>query len=122
MKPAEPDRIEVHGLRVRSCIGVPDAERDAPQELLVDLRLFPQFSFSQMPDAIAATVDYAHVAGRVSAIAAGRPRQLIETLAEEIAAALLRDYPLIRVEVRVRKFILPNTDFVAVRCVRERNH
>jgi FolB domain-containing protein len=121
MKTTGSDSIEIHGLRVTSRIGVPVSERDKPQELLVDLRLSPKLLFSQMPDAIDATIDYAAVAGRVTKLAAERPRQLIETLADEIATMLLIEYSLTRVEVSVRKFILPNTDYVAVRCVRERN-
>jgi len=121
MKPTEPDSIEIHGLRVTTHIGAFVAEREKPQELLVDLKLCPKLRFSQMPDAIDAAVDYAAVAERVVKIAAERPRQLIETLADEIATRLMMDYPITRAEVRVRKYILPNTDYVAVHCVRERN-
>ena len=39
----------------------------------------------------------------------------METLAEEIAADLLGSFPIRRVAVEVRKFILPETDYVAVR-------
>ncbi|MDD5199938.1 MAG: dihydroneopterin aldolase [Terrimicrobiaceae bacterium] len=115
------DWIEVRGLKVEARIGVPDAERAEPQRLLVDLRLRPLRGFSQMPDSIEATVDYFAVAQRVAALSAERPRRLIETLADEIAAAVLREFPARRVEVTVRKFILPDTEFVAVHCARQRN-
>jgi 7,8-dihydroneopterin aldolase/epimerase/oxygenase len=121
MKNTPSDSIEIRGLRVTAHIGVPAAERDQPQELLVDLQMSPKLNFSQMPDALDATVDYAAVAQRIVAIAADRPRQLIETLADEIAMGVLRDHAVLRVEVRVRKFILPDTEYVAVHCVRERN-
>jgi FolB domain-containing protein len=121
MKNTEPDGIEIRGLRVTTHIGAFVAEREKPQELHVDLRFFPKLRFSQMPDAIDAAVDYAAVADRVVRIAAERPRQLIETLADEIATAILLEYAVTRVEVQVRKFILPNTEYVAVQCVRERN-
>jgi dihydroneopterin aldolase len=45
---------------------------------------------------------------------------LIETLAEEIAGLLMSRYALSSVEVEVRKYILPQTEFVAVKIRRER--
>lgn len=116
------DWIEIRGLEIDTRIGVPEAERAAPQRLLVDLRLQPLREFSRMADAIDATVDYFALAQRVVTLAASRPRQLIETLADELAATVLREFALRRVEVTVRKFILPNAEFVAAHCRRERNH
>lgn len=113
--------IEVRGLEVAAHIGVPAEERAAPQRLLVDLHLHPLRDFARMPDEIGATVDYFAVVQRVVALAAERPRQLIETLADETATTILREFAVRRVEVTVRKFILPNTEFVAVHCARERN-
>jgi len=43
-----------------------------------------------------------------------RPRKLIETLAADIAAAVLEDPAASGVSVEVRKFILPGTRWVAV--------
>lgn len=115
------DWIEVRGLKVAARIGVPDAERAEPQGLLIDLRLRPVRGFSQMPDAIEATVDYFAVAQRVTALSAERPRRLIETLAGEIAETVLREFAVRCIEVTVRKFILSDTEFVAVHCARQRN-
>ncbi len=115
------DWIEIHGLEISTHIGVPEAERACAQQLLADVRLRPLRDFSKMPDAIEATVDYQAVADRIAAIAAARPRKLIETLADEIARAILREFAIRRVEVTLRKFILPNVEHVAVRCARERS-
>jgi dihydroneopterin aldolase len=121
MRTAPGDWIEIRGLEIAAHIGVPDEERAAPQLLLVDLHLHPLRDFSRMPDAIDATVDYFAVTQRVLALADERPRQLLETLTDEIATTVLREFALRRVEVTVRKFILPNTECVAVHCTRERN-
>ena len=51
----------------------------------------------------------------IKALAAVSQRCLIETLAEEIATMLLAAYPLAAVEIELRKYILPDTEFVAVR-------
>jgi dihydroneopterin aldolase len=117
----ETDWIEIRGLKIATHIGVPEAERASPQHLLVDLRMRPQRDFSRMSDAIEATVDYFAVARRVVALAAEQPRRLIERLADDIATAILKEFAVCRVEVTVRKFILPETEHVAVHCVRERN-
>lgn len=115
------DWIEIRGLQVESRIGVPDAERAAPQNLRIDVRMKPLRDFSSMPDDIGATVDYFAVAECIKSLAGAHPRRLIETLADEVAAAVLRDFAVARVEVTIRKFILPDTEHVAVHCERERN-
>ncbi|CAN5493332.1 hypothetical protein BH09VER1_BH09VER1_42490 [soil metagenome] len=114
------DRIIIHGLRVETHIGVPDAERAAPQQLLINVVLTPLASFDGLNDDIDRTVDYDAAAQRISALASERPRHLIETLADEIARMLITDFPAQSVEVELRKFILPQTDYVAVRCTRHR--
>lgn len=114
------DWIEIRGQRVRAAIGVPDDERAVPQEVLVDVRMRPLREFSRMPDAITATVDYFLVSQRVASLSAEKPRRLIERLADDLACAILREFPVKTVEIVVRKFILPETEHVAVSCHRER--
>jgi dihydroneopterin aldolase len=113
------DRIEVLGLDVIAQIGVPDAERTAPQRLKIDLTLWPERNFNEMQDSIALTPDYLTATRRVQALAAERPRRLIETLADDAAAMLLREFPVRRVRVRVRKFILADAEHVAAVCDRK---
>ena len=49
------------------------------------------------------------------------PRQLIETLAEDIATLVLACFSVCaEVDVELRKYILPDTDYVAVRLTRRR--
>jgi 7,8-dihydroneopterin aldolase/epimerase/oxygenase len=112
------NEICIDSLRVRTHIGVPDEERAAGQELEIDLRIEPAIDFSGMEDDISRTIDYALVCDRIAELAAARPRNLIETLAGDIADLILRDFGARSVEVEVRKFILPQTRHVAVRCRR----
>jgi dihydroneopterin aldolase len=114
------DCIIIEQLELTAHIGVPDAERAAPQRLTVSLRLEISGDFRALDDDLAKTVDYFAVCETVKALAAGRPRRLIETLAEEIAAAVLSGFAVAAVEVELRKFILPDTAFVAARLRRER--
>jgi dihydroneopterin aldolase len=111
----ESREIEIRRLRVVTHIGVPDDERAVPQELRVSLVIRLATPFAEMADDIGNTLDYAALASGIQLLAASRPRLLIETLASDIAGHVL-DFPRVSgVEVTVEKYILPDTDFVAVR-------
>ncbi len=112
-----PDCIRIEALELSACVGVPDAERATPQRLTANLVLEPIAGFSDLQDRIENTVDYFHVALAVQALARSRPHRLIETLAEEIATDLLEKFSLRAAEIELRKYILPDTAFVAV-CLR----
>jgi dihydroneopterin aldolase len=114
------DRIVIEALELSAQIGVPDAERAAAQRLTVTLRMEVAPWFGELNDRIEQTVDYFTVCTAVKALASERPRRLIETLAEEIATLVLERFAVAAVEVEVRKFILPDTAFVAVQLRRER--
>jgi len=114
------DSIVVSGLELMARVGVPAAEREAAQRLALSLRLVPERGFAFLSDDIANTVDYAAVCEAVRREAEAKPRRLIETLAEDIAALLLKDFPLRTVEVEVRKYVLPNAEYAAVQIRRER--
>ena len=113
--------ILIAGLRVKTHIGVPDEERAAEQEVEIDIRIQPVRDFQEMGENIAKTIDYAQVCERVSSLAAAHPRRLIETLADEIAGLILAKFEAQFVEVELRKFILPQTRHVAVRCSRSKS-
>lgn len=116
---SDPDQILVSNLQVSCLIGVPEEERGAPQKLLVSLRVYPRRGFAGLEDEIGNTVDYYVLTRRIQGLAGERPRKLIETLADEMAATVLGEFAVQRVEVELRKFILPDAEFVAVRIVRE---
>jgi 7,8-dihydroneopterin aldolase/epimerase/oxygenase len=109
------DTILVEKLEAPARIGVTEAERAQPQRIAVSLALEPRADFSAIGDRLENTIDYARVCEAVKVVAAERARNLVETLAEEIAAALLSRFAIRAVEVEVRKFVLPETEFVGVR-------
>ena len=115
-----PDTIRIQNLRAVTHIGVPDSERSAPQSVSICLRLVPEAGLGDLGDEVTRTVDYYEVSQRVLKLAADRPRKLIETLAEEVAEMLLDEFPLSEVGVEIRKFILPETDYVSVSIDRRR--
>jgi len=114
------DTIEIRRLLVSTRIGVPDEERSSDQTLWVTALLVPAQGFVGLADDISRTIDYHAVTLEIQALAASRPRNLIETLAVEVAEFLLVHHPLKRVVVTIEKQILPDTDFVAVHVTRER--
>ena len=114
-----PDCILISGLELPVRIGVPEEERAGWQTLRADLELRLRGRVEAMGDDLSATVDYDAAARQVRALAAEKPRCLIETLAGEIAELLLRQTALSGVTVTLRKRILPGVDDVAVRVVRE---
>jgi 7,8-dihydroneopterin aldolase/epimerase/oxygenase len=114
------DQIFVESLELSSVIGVPEEERARAQRLTVSLALEPLRDFQELGDAIENAVDYFAVTEFVKHLGRARPRRLIETLANEIATELLTRFPLRAVDVELRKFILPDTAFVAARVHRER--
>ena len=113
------DQIVISQLGVSAFIGAFDEERKRPQRLRVSLVMEPRRDFKNLDDALANTVDYDAVSRAVKSLAAEGERLLVETLVEEIAVHLLTNFPLAAVEVEVRKYILPDTEFVAVRVRRE---
>lgn len=115
-----PDCIHLRGLELPTLIGVPAEERACWQTLTADVTLRLAARFESMQDDITGTTDYAAVAVRLRALAAERPRALIETLASEMAACLLTEFAVQSVSIELRKRILPGTDHVAVSLTRAR--
>lgn len=117
------DRIELRGLRVRGHHGVYDFEREQGQDFVIDVTLHLSLREAAASDDVTDTVHYGELADQVVAIVAGEPVNLIETLAERIAAVALADARVQRAEVTVHKPCAPidaTFDDVAVSIVRER--
>jgi len=112
--------IEIRGLQVHALVGVPDIERTNLQRLLVDLRCSACSQPPDLDDNIALTVDYHALANRIVEIVSERPRKLIETLADELTSTVLSEFRLQWIEITVRKFVLPDAQWVAVSVRRER--
>ncbi|UJP09131.1 dihydroneopterin aldolase [Microbacterium sp. KUDC0406] len=97
------DQIVLTGLTVFGRHGVFDHERRDGQEFTIDLTLHLPLKDAAASDDVADTVHYGELAERVAAIVAGEPVNLIETLAERIADAVLEDDRVRLVQVTVHK-------------------
>lgn len=112
--------IIISELEVFYRVGVPDEERAKPQRLLLSLEIGHDFSAAAESDDIKSTIDYYSVCERLRSFGEGREWKLIETLASDIAALILDDFKAAKVQVEVRKFIIPDTSYVAVKLARGR--
>jgi dihydroneopterin aldolase len=97
------DRIELRGLAVRGHHGVFDHERVDGQDFVVDITVWIDVADAAASDDLADTYDYGELAQVAADIVAGPPRNLIETVAAEIADSVMRDRRVHAVEVTVHK-------------------
>ncbi|WP_306213743.1 dihydroneopterin aldolase [Actinoplanes sp. RD1] len=97
------DRIQLRGLRVRGHHGVFDFERRDGQEFVVDVDLELDLARAAETDDVTDTVHYGELAGRLAEVVAGEPVNLIETLADRLAAVCLADARVTAATVTVHK-------------------
>jgi len=114
------DKIVIQDLEVDAHIGVTEAERTLPQHLLVTVELERDLAEAGRTDSEAATARYDVVANMIRETTGAHPRKLIETVATEIADAILDRQFASAVTVEVKKFSIPRSRYVAVQIRRAR--
>ena len=98
------DSIVIKGIRGFGYHGVFEQETKNGQEFYVDVELFLDLAPASQSDALEDTIDYGAVCDVVLACITGKPVQLIEKLAGDIADALLNSYTILsHVKVIVHK-------------------
>jgi FolB domain-containing protein len=114
------DMIEINDLEVHFKVGVPDEERAVAQKLLITIRLYLDFEQAASTDDLNHTIDYYRLTRDLVEWGSHREWKLIETLASHIADWVLRDFQPAKVDIQIKKFILPDTQFVGVSIERSR--
>src|SRR5438477_11443502 len=112
------DKIIISDLAVFCRVGVPEVERAKPQRLLISLEMLRDLSTAATSDDLTKTIDYYAVTRRLLGFGEGRSWKLLEKLAADIAEMLLTGFDPSAVSVEVKKFIIPEARFVAVRLTR----
>ena len=97
------DEVTVTGIQGKGRHGVFDFEKHDPQTFVVDLVMRVDVAKAAESDRLSDTADYGLVVADVMEIIQGPSVNLIETLAEKIAAAVLRDRVIESVKVTVHK-------------------
>ena len=116
------DHIRINGLRAVTSVGVSEEERSEPQTVSISVSITLRTSFKGIEDELENTIDYFEVSKALRRVAAKGERKLIETLAEDLAAAVIEFKGVCAVTLEVEKFILADCDSVAVEITRAREH
>jgi dihydroneopterin aldolase len=120
------DHLTIKGLEFQGHIGITAEERRDPQPIGIDVELdYPEGAMTNASetDDIARAVDYARVSARMVEIGLSREFRLLETLADEITAALFAEFPIAGIRLWVKKLIPPIKNIresVGVRIERQR--
>jgi dihydroneopterin aldolase len=116
-------RIHLEGIRFRARHGVSRAERDLPQDFVVNLDVELPVSLLPRSDSRARVFDYDQLATLVVDEGTRVSYKLLETLAERLIERVLSDTPALSVTARVKKFGPPTSasvDAVAVELMGKR--
>jgi dihydroneopterin aldolase len=97
------DRIFLNDLKTEAIIGIYDWERKIRQTLSFDFEFPGDVRRAARSDRIEDTLNYKSVAKRVLAFVEASEYQLVETLAENVAQLILREFPVEWVKVTVSK-------------------
>lgn len=107
--PDQLDRVAVIGIEAAGRHGVFDHEKTDGQRFVADVVMFLDSRRAAASDDLADAVDYGAVATRVHDILAGQGRDLVETVVDEIALAVLADPRVAAVDVTLHKPQAPVT-------------
>jgi dihydroneopterin aldolase len=97
------DRIYLRDLRTETIIGIYDWERKIRQTVSFDFEFPGDIRRAAKTDRIEDTLNYKSVAKRVLAFVETSEFHLVETLAEEVARLILREFSVEWVKVTVNK-------------------
>ena len=97
------DRIFIRDLALRCIIGIYPEERREKQDVLINVEMHCDLRAAGRSDDLKDTVDYKAVKKAILKLVEGSRFQLIECLAEHIAAIALGDEKVIKVIVSIDK-------------------
>ena len=118
------DRILLHDIRLTVYLGVPAAERSRTQEVFLDADLGYDTRPAGLSDDVHLTIDYSAVLRTIHRVSAARPYALVESMVENIAAAILGEFPVEEVKLRLRKpgaLKSEGVGYAAIQIVRRRD-
>jgi dihydroneopterin aldolase len=110
----EGDSVHIEQLEIFGRVGVTEGERAKPQRLTINITVRPKENFDNLGDDITRAVNYSAIGATSRDFAGERSFHLIETFAAELAALLLQKFPIRKIDIELRKFVLPNAQYVSV--------
>lgn len=104
MAPRTLDCIQITGIAAHAYHGVEEFEKKDGQAFSIDLRFWLNTRTAGTNDDLNHTINYAEVARQAYNMLTGRPVDLLETVAHQVALELLKTHPLMQeIEVAVHK-------------------
>lgn len=97
------DIIYLHDLKVDTIIGIFEWERRIRQTISLDLEMAADIRKAASSDTIDDTLDYKAVAKRVIQFVEDSRFQLVETLAEQVAAVVMTEFGIPWMRLRINK-------------------
>lgn len=97
------DKVYIEGLTFQTTIGFYQWEKEIKQTLVIDLAMGWNTAQAAEHDELAKTLDYAEISDAIVKFANANPVDLIETLAERIAAFLMAQYHIPWLRLKVMK-------------------
>ena len=113
------DSIHVDQLEVFGRVGVTENERSNPQRLVITMTVLLRDNFESLADDIERTVNYSALCAAVRELVRAQSPKLIETLVANLAAHLLENFAIRKIDIELRKFVVPDTEYVSVALSRE---
>lgn len=110
--------IHIEQLRVRGRVGVSKAERAKPQRLVLNITVWPARDLRDVKDAVSRTVDYALLCQEAKKYLSSASPKLLETLAKDLTAHLLRKFRIRKILLEIRKFVFKDADYASVTVTR----
>ena len=86
------DKVFIKGLHIQTTIGFFQWEKEIKQTLVIDVAMAWDTAKAAENDELAKTLDYAEISTVIETFANDNPVDLIETLAERMAAFLMSEF------------------------------
>ena len=97
------DKVFIKGLEVEGIIGIFQWEREVKQVISVDIEMEFDNKKAAKSDSIEDALNYKKVGKRVTAFIQKSKFQLVESLAENIAKIILKEFPVEKVKETISK-------------------
>jgi len=118
MRVSAEQQIHIEQLKVFARVGVPQTERARRQRLVLNITLWPARDLRDLQDRIAQTVDYSALCRDAKDFLSRQSPKLLETLANDLASHLLLKFPVRKISVEIRKFVLKDAAYASVSVTR----
>lgn len=115
------DTVFIENLTTDAVIGCLPWERKIRQRLVFTIEMSKDCSKPAQNDTLEDTLDYAAISARIISFVHASRFKLIETLAEHVAALILREFPCQHLKLRLKKpGAVPQAESVGVQIERRK--